>query len=154
MKIEDGLRIRLKVKLQVEGGDVIEESVVEYFQGAGTMLRGLEEDIAGLEKGAKKKGLIDAKRAFGDEKHQPTRTIARGEFPAEAELESGARFEAKGPDGQPVILEVQKSDKNEVQVKYLHPLADKNIEYDIEVMGISDPKPPPLPAEAVAAEED
>ena len=40
MKIEDGKRVRIKVKLKVVDGDVIEESAAEYFQGAGTIIPG------------------------------------------------------------------------------------------------------------------
>ena len=154
VKISDGLRVRLKVKLQVKGGDVIEQSVVEYFQGAGTMLQGLEDEIAGLEPGAKKTGVIAAARAFGNAKHQPTKKIARSEFPAEATLKEGEKFEAKGANGQDIVLQVLKNDGTQVEVKFVHPLAEKDIEYDVSVIAVTDPTPPPLPAEAVASESD
>ena len=153
VKITDGLRIRLKVKLQVKDGDIIEQSVVEYFQGAGTMLRGLEEEISGLAAGDSKSGTIPAARAFGSPSSQPTKTIERAEFPAEATLAEGEKFEAKGANGQDVVLEVLKNDGKNVEVRFVHPLADKDIEYDVTVVSVTDPTPPPLPAEAIAKEE-
>lgn len=139
--------------LKVAGGEVIEKSVVEYFQGAGTMLPGLERELAGLEKGATKKGVIKARDAFGTATMQPKKEIPRAEFPADAQLNAGARFEAKGANGQPVVLEIQKSDDKTVECRLVHPLADKDIEYEVEVLSVTDPAPPPLPADAIGASD-
>jgi len=154
VNIDKGMRVRLKVELKVKGGDVLEKSVVEYIQGGGTMLPGLEAELKGLGKGAKKKGTIPAAKAFGSPTSQPTKTIARAEFPADASFEVGQKFGAKGPGGQDVILEVLKNDKDSIDVRFVHPLADKDIDYDVEVLAVTDPKPPPLPAQAVATDDD
>ncbi len=154
MKIEKGKRVRLKVKLQVKGGEVIEESAVEYFQGAGTMLPFLESVVEGLEAGAKKSGTVLAKNAFGSEKYQPKKTIARKEFPADAKLKVGDQFQAKSEDGkQDIILKVVEVTATEVHVRLVHPLAEKDLAYDLEVLKVTDPTPPPLPVEAIAKED-
>lgn len=139
--------------LKVAGGDVIEKSVVEYFQGAGTMLPGLERELAGLEKGATKKGVIKARDAFGTPTMQPKKEIPRAEFPKDAKLGKGERFEARGANGQPVVLEIQSSDDKTVECRLVHPLADKDIEYEVEVLSVTDPAPPPLPADAIGASD-
>lgn len=154
LTISKGLRVRLKVELKVAGGDVIEKTAVEYIQGAGTMLPGLESELEGLKKGDTKEGTIEASRAFGSPEHQPKKIIPRAEFPEGAALEVGEKFAAKGPDGQDVMLEVLKSEKDSVEVRFLHPLADKDIDYDVEVLAVRDPVPPPLPAEAVAEDDE
>lgn len=153
MKIESGKRVRIKVVLSVVGGDVIEESAVAYFHGAGTMLPGLEEELEGLEAGAKREGTIPAARAFGSPAHQHKKSISRREFP-EGELAAGTLMVAKGANGQDVVLRVETVDGDEVEVTMLHPLHDKDIAYKVEVLSVTDPAPPPLPAEAIAAESD
>jgi len=153
VKISDGKRVRLKVELTVKDGDVIEQSVVEYFQGAGTMLPGLESVLDGLEGGEKKTGTIAAADAFGCEKHQPIKLIPRKEFPESAALEIGTSFQAKSEEGQDVILKIEKSDDESVTVRLVHPLAEKDIEYDFEILAVTDPTPPPLPAEAVTSDD-
>jgi FKBP-type peptidyl-prolyl cis-trans isomerase 2 len=155
VKIEKGRRVRVKVRLQVEGGEVIEESVVEYFHGAGTMLRGLEQALEGLETGAKRKGTIPPKDAFGNEDQLPVKKMARAEFPKDAKLDVGAQFTAKGANnGLDVILKIVKASKDELEVRLLHPLADKAIAYEAEVVKVSDPTPPPLPGAALDVEVD
>lgn len=146
--------MRLKAMLKVADGEVIEKSVVEYFQGAGTMLPGLERELAGLEKGATKKGLIKSSDAFGTPGMQAKKSIPRAEFPAEAELQVGARFEAKGANGQPVVLRIDSANDKTVECRLVHPLADKDIEYEVEVLSVSDPAPPPLPVDAIAEGDD
>ena len=155
MKIEKGKRVRIRVMLKVKGGDVLEKNVVEYFQGAGTMLRGLESAIDGLEKGAVKKGTLPAGDAFGDPSKQIAKTLSKQEFPADAELEEGSQFMAKGADDKTdVVLLIKKVDGDTVECELRHPLADKDIDFEVEVLAVTDPTPPPLPAGAVASDDD
>jgi FKBP-type peptidyl-prolyl cis-trans isomerase 2 len=154
VKIEKGRRVRLKVRLQVVGGDVLEQSVVEYFHGAGTMLAGLEAVIEGLGPGDKKDGVIAAPDAFGNPAAQPRKVVPRTEFPDAAELEPGAEFSAKAENGQDVLLVVEEVRGDEVELRLVHPLATKDISYEVEVLTVTDPTPPPLPAAAVAEEVD
>lgn len=154
VKIEKGRRIRLRVLLKVKDGDVLEKKVVEYFHGAGTMLPALEKLLDGQEKGAKEKGVLAAAKAFGDPALQVVKKIPRKEFPKDAELEKGAQFMAKGADGKTdVVLRIDNVTDEVVECKMLHPLADKDIEYDLEVLAVTDPTPPPLPANAIADDE-
>lgn len=155
MKIEKGQRVRVQVKLKVVGGEELEKSVVEYYHGSGTMLLGLEKALEGLQKGAKKKGVIKAKEAFGDPARQLKKSMGRKEFPANAELKAGAQFAAKGADNkQDVVLRIDKVEKDTVDVTLLHPLADKDIEFEAEVLAVSSPStPPPLPPDALGASD-
>lgn len=146
MKIEQGKRVRVHARLSVEGGDLIEDSVVEYAHGTGTMLAGLEKALDGLEPGAKKSGSIPPESAFGNAAAQPTKVLSRAEFPKDATFDVGATFAAKGANGQEVLLEVVKSDKDTIEVKFVHPLASKTIAYDVEVLSVHNPPPPVPPA--------
>lgn len=151
MKIENGRRVRLKVKLKAVDGAEIEKSVVEYIHGSGTMLPGLERVLDGLEAGIKRQGVIKAANAFGDASFQREKRMSRREFPKDAKLKVGDRFMAKGADNQQnVILEIFKLTGDDVIVHLRHPLADTDIEYDVHVLQVTDPKPPPLPAAALA----
>lgn len=149
MKIEEGKRVQLRIKLATEQGETIEENEIQYIQGAGTILPGLEEELAGLETGAAKSGTIPPDRAFGSPDHRVQKTIPRSEFPADAELQAGARFGAKGANGQDVILRVLESGSEEVSAELIHPLADATVAYEAEILAVTDPNPPPVPADAV-----
>ena len=154
MKVEKGCRIRVKVDLSVVGGEQLEKSVVEYIHGGGTMLPGLEAVLVGLEPGAKRNGVIKSKDAFGNPEMHPTKNMKRSEFPADIKLKAGERFTAKGINGGlDVVLQLEKISGDDVVVKLVHPLADKDLKYDIEVVSVSDPRPPPMPAAALKLDD-
>jgi FKBP-type peptidyl-prolyl cis-trans isomerase 2 len=153
VKIETGRRVTVRVELSVVGGDVLEKKTVEYIQGSGTMLPALEKVLTGLEKGAKRDGVLKAKEAFGAMEF-PTKKIKRTEFPKDAPLKAGDRFAAKDEQKNDIVLQIEKVDKDEVEVRFLHPLADKDIKYSVEVVQVSDPRPPPMPAAALRLEEE
>jgi FKBP-type peptidyl-prolyl cis-trans isomerase SlyD len=153
VKIEKGKRVRVRVHLAVKGGATLEKSVVEYIQGSGKMLPGLENVLAGLEKGAKKEGVIKAKDAFGDPSMHLSKKMAKAEFPAGVKVEAGEQFAAKGVNGQEVILKIEKVAGDEVDVRLVHPLADKDITFEVEVLQVTDPAPPPMPAQALKLED-
>jgi FKBP-type peptidyl-prolyl cis-trans isomerase 2 len=153
VKIENGRRVTVRVELSVADGDLLEKKTVEYIQGAGTMLPGLEKLLTGLEKGAKRDGVLKAKEAFGA-LELPTKKLKRTEFPKDAKLEAGERFAAKDLQKNDVVMLIVASGKDEVEVRFLHPLADKDIKYSVEVVQVSDPRPPPVPAAALELEEE
>ena len=154
VKIEKGRRVTVKVDLSVVGGASLEKSTVEYIHGAGTMLPGLEAVLTGLEKGAKRDGVINAKDAFGNPAMQPLKKMKRTEFPKDVKLVAGEQFVAKGLNDMNVVLRIEKIVGDDIDVRLVHPLAEKDIKYSAEVVQVSDPRPPPMPAQALKLTED
>ena len=156
MKIEKGRRVKLRVDLSVAGGQQLEKSTVEYIQGAGTMLPGLETLLEGLEEGAKRDGVLKAKDAFGNPAMHPLKKMKRSDFPKDAKLTEGEKLVAAGADKahMNVILQIVKISGDDVEVRLVHPLADKDIKYIVEVVQVTDPRPPPMPAKALDLEEE
>lgn len=156
VKIEKGRRVKLKVDLSVAGGQQLEKSTVEYIQGAGTMLPGLEALLDGLEKGAAREGVLPAKDAFGNPSMHPLKKMKRTDFPSDAKLTVGEKLVAASADKSRlnVILQIESVSGDDVEVRLVHPLAEKDIKYAVEVVQVSDPRPPPVPAQALKLEEE
>lgn len=154
MKIENGRRVTVKVELSVVGGAALEKSTVEYVHGAGTMLPGLESVLLGLEKGARREGVIKARDAFGNPAMHPIKKMKRTEFPRGVKLEVGEKLAAKGANDMNVVLRIEKISGDDLDVRLVHPLAEKDIQYTAEVIQVSDPRPPPVPAQALELEEE
>lgn len=147
----------LKVDLSVAGtGQQLEKSTVEFIQGAGKMLPGLEALLEGLEKGAKSSGVLKAKDAFGNPAMHPVKKMKRTEFPKDAKLVEGEKLVAASADKAKmnVILQIVKVQGDEVDVRLVHPLAEKDIQFSFEVMQVTDPRPPPVPADALDLKEE
>ena len=155
MKIEKGRRVTVKVDLSVVGGASLEKNTVEYIQGSGMMLSGIEKVLEGLEKGAKKEGVLKAADAFGNKAMHPLKTMKKSEFGKDAKIKEGERFTAKGVNGgMDVVLQVEKIKGDDIEVRLVHALADKDIKYSVEVVQVSDPRPPPMPVAALKLEEE
>ncbi|HEY4058140.1 MAG TPA: FKBP-type peptidyl-prolyl cis-trans isomerase [Kofleriaceae bacterium] len=154
MKIAKGMKVTLKVDLSVAGGQQLEKNQVEFVFGSGTMLSGLEAVLEGLEPGAKKEGVLKAKDAFGNPAMHPLKTISKAEFPKDAKLEPGEKMVAKGANDMNIIMKIEKVVGNDIEVRLVHPLAEKDIKYSVEVVQVRDPRPPPMPASALKLEEE
>ena len=152
MKIEKGRRVTLKIELAVYRGDTLEKKTVEYIHGGGAMLAGLEKILDGLEAGAKKEGVLKAKDAFGSA--GPIKRLKKKEFPGDVEV--GNTYAGTDPATKMnIVMRVEEMhDDGTLDIRFLHPLADKDIEYKLEVVKVSDPAPPPLPAKAMKLEEE
>ena len=152
MKIEKGRRVTLNIELSIYRGEQLEKKTVEYIHGGGAMLAGLEKILDGLEKGAKRDGVLKAKDAFGSQ--GPIKKIKKKEFPGDVEV--GNTYAGTDPQTKMnIVMRVEEmNDDGTLDVRFLHPLADKDIEYKLEVMKVSDPAPPPLPMKAMKLEED
>jgi FKBP-type peptidyl-prolyl cis-trans isomerase 2 len=159
MKIANGHKVRIEFELKVKGGEVVESSTVEYVQGEGKMLPALEKRLEGMAIGEEKKGEIPAKEAISEES-LPTKDIPRKEFPKDAKLDVGLTFQAKGPTGAPVTFKVVKVTADVVTVRFMHPLAGKDLQFRVKVLMIDDPKAkkravavPPPPADALGIDD-
>ena len=124
--------------------------LVAYTHGQGQMLPGLEKQLEGMAAGEEKSGVIPAKDAFGTEESQATMKIPRAEFPKDSKIKVGDRFEAKGPTGTPVTLNVIEITDEAVTTRVVHPLAGKDIEFRAKVVSVK----PPLPKKAAIEEID
>jgi FKBP-type peptidyl-prolyl cis-trans isomerase 2 len=149
MKVTAGHIVRIDCELRVSGGAVIESSKktgpVEYRQGGGRMLAALESRLLNMEVGEQKRGVIPAAEGFGTEETQPTMSVPRASFPKDAKLAVDARFEAKGPTGAPLTLQVLSLTAGEVIARVVHPLSGKDLEFDVTILAVRRP-PPPVPS--------
>jgi FKBP-type peptidyl-prolyl cis-trans isomerase 2 len=147
MKVMNGNFVRIDYELR-SGDDVIESSKasgpVEYKHGSGQMLAGLEARLEGLGVGDERDGVIPAAEAFGTEETQPKMSIPKANFPKDAAVDKGSRFEAKGPHGVPVTLEVIETEGDAIVARVVHPLAGKEIAFKVKVLAVR-PPPPPVP---------
>jgi FKBP-type peptidyl-prolyl cis-trans isomerase SlyD len=154
MKVSKGNFVRIDYELR-SGDDVIESSKksgpVEYKHGSGQMLAGLEARLEGLGVGDEKDGVIPAAEAFGTEETQPKMSIPKESFPKDAVIDKGSRFEAKGPQGTPVTLEVIETEGEQIVARVVHPLAGKDIAFKVKVVAVR-PPPPPVPSPSSAPE--
>lgn len=144
--IADGQQVTIEYTLSAKGEGVIDSNVgkdpLQYIQGKQQIVPSLEKALVGLSVGDTKKVDIVAKDAFGDYDDTRRIEVEKSQLPPDAKA---GQMLMTG-EGVPVKLLEIKDDKAIIDVN--HPLAGKDVSFDIKVLDIED-----APAEAAAAVE-
>ena len=106
-----------------------------YLEGAGNIIPGLENELKSLDTGAKKNVKVPAKDAYGEKRDDLMVTVARTQFPADIDLKVGDRFRGGAGDHSPIFQVVDVKD-GQVTLDGNHPLAGKDLNFDVEVTEI------------------
>ena len=139
LQIETGMSVTLHFSLVLEDGHIIdsnfESEPATFSVGDGNLLSGFESTLMGLVNGDEREFTIPPEQAFGQHNPQNVQAVERGNFDQE-ELELGAMFSFQNGDGElpGVIVDV---DDNEVVIDFNHPLAGKNIIFQVKIIDIA-----------------
>ncbi len=139
LQIETGMSVTLHFSLVLEDGHIIdsnfESEPATFSVGDGNLLPGFESTLIGLVNGDEREFTIPPEQAFGQHNPQNVQAVERGNFDQE-ELELGAMFSFQNGDGElpGVIVDV---DDNEVMIDFNHPLAGKNIIFQVKIIDIA-----------------
>lgn len=110
---------------------------LELTIGEGTVIPGFEASIVGMEPGDTKQVKLEPHEAYGDRHEQLVQTIQRSQIPPELELQVGQQLQAKGPDGNVVVVTVSDLADDTVTLDGNHPLAGKTLNFEIEMVEVS-----------------
>lgn len=128
--------VTIHYTLTDDAGTVLDSSrgaePLSYLEGAGNIIPGLENELKSLETGAKKNVKVPAKDAYGEKRDDLMVTVARTQFPADIDLKIGDRFRGGAGDHSPIFQVVDVKD-GQVTLDGNHPLAGKDLNFDVEV---------------------
>ena len=139
MKIEDGKTVVIHYEGRLEDGTVFDSSrsrePLEFVFGSGSIIPGLEKGLEGLEKGDKKEISVEAKDAYGEKNPEAIQKVSKEQFPSDITPEVGMQLMAQTETSEiPVV--VTEIEEDYVMIDFNHPLAGKNLIFDIEVMDV------------------
>ena len=112
---------------------------LQFRVGAGEIIAGLDRQVSGMEVGHKTTVTVPAAEAYGQRDEAQVQSLPREAIPEEIELAEGTRLQAQTPDGRQIGLTVIEHDEQKVTVDANHPLAGKDLVFDIEVLEIVTP---------------
>ena len=114
-----------------EGGDAI-----EFELGAGQVIAGLDKAIPGMSVGQQKTVVVSCAEAYGPINPNLRAPVPRSAFPANVEPELGMPLQVQTPQGQPVDVTIVGITPHELTVDANHPLAGKDLTFDIELVAV------------------
>ncbi|MEP2922287.1 peptidylprolyl isomerase [Sulfitobacter sp.] len=109
---------------------------LSFVVGSGQIIPGLDVAIPGMTVGEKKVVKIGADDAYGQVNPDMRQSVPREGIPADIPLEIGTQLQMQTPDGQALPVTVVEADEATVTLDANHPLAGKDLQFDIELMKI------------------
>jgi peptidylprolyl isomerase len=111
-------------------------SAMSFQMGTGRVIPGFENAITGMSVGETKNISIQSGDAYGPVNESAVQTTTRDAFPEDFELQEGLQVQGQGPNG-PVLATIKNFDNDNVTLDMNHPLAGKNLNFEIELVSIS-----------------
>ncbi|MFP4668381.1 MAG: FKBP-type peptidyl-prolyl cis-trans isomerase [Desulfobacterales bacterium] len=141
-KVDKGKFVSVNYKGTLENGEVFDTSEggdpMEIMVGGGQVIQGFEEAVEGMELNEKKSFTLEPEEAYGYRDDNQLHTFSREEVPPEINPEVGDVIGLQTPDGQQIPATIAEADSEKVVVDLNHPLAGKKLNFEIEVVGVSD----------------
>jgi len=113
------------------------QAPLDFIMGMGMIISGLEESIKDMNKGESAVVEIPALGAYGEREEEAVQTLPKEQF-AGVELEKGMQLYGQSEDGQTVMVTVADFDDKTVTVDYNHPLAGKDLAFDLTILDVRD----------------
>ena len=108
---------------------------LEFTLGQGQMIPGFEKAVDGMEVGDNKQVKIPSEEAYGEKKPEMVMEVSKGEFPSNITPEVGQQL-AVNTQGRQVPVVITEMRDDIVVLDANHPLAGKDLTFDIELMNI------------------
>ena len=145
--VADDLVVIMDYTLTV-GNEIVdsseEDGPIEFLQGYGSIIPGLEAHLGGLAVGESLQVTVAAKDAYGEFDPEQIVDIPLDEFPEEICVEPGVELEMKDQDGDMLFARILSVGKSRAKLDFNHPLAGKELTFDVTIVALRLPTPEEL----------
>ena len=138
-KVSSGMAVSMDYTLTVDG-EVLDSSKengpLEYLQGHGNIIPGLESEIDGMAVGESKNAVVAAKDGYGEIDPDEIKDISRAEFPDEIPMNPGVDLEMKDQEGHIVHGTILEVGEDTIKMDFNHPLAGKELHFEVKIVAV------------------
>ncbi|MBS3759793.1 MAG: peptidylprolyl isomerase [Desulfobacterales bacterium] len=114
-----------------------EKEPLEFVIGDGQVIPGVEEAVIGMNPEEDKTVVIPPEKAYGEYHDDMVVEVDKTKFPEHIQPELGLELELKQEDGNSIFVIVTNVSDNEVTLDANHPLAGKDLTFEIQLMEIA-----------------
>jgi FKBP-type peptidyl-prolyl cis-trans isomerase SlyD len=143
--IQNNKVVSLAYTLKLQNGEVVDsadaDDALEYLHGAGNIIPGLEDALAGLQVGDKKDVQIAPEDGYGEYDPEDTQRVPHSMFPKDTKLELGMDLMVSDDQGNVIEAYVKEIGPDHVLLDYNHPLAGESLFFSVEVLDMRDATP-------------
>lgn len=139
-KVQANDTVKVHYTGKLNDGQVFDSSLqrepLEITLGQGQLIPGFEKGILDMELNEKKTLTIPKEEAYGEVEKELFQSIPKDTLPKEITPEVGMGLMATNPDGSERQLRVAEIKDDHIIVDANHPLAGKDLTFELEVMEI------------------
>lgn len=133
--------VSLDYTLKVDG-EVIDTSEgsepIQFIQGRGQIIPGLESELNGMAVGDSKEVVVQPSEGYGEIDEKAYANIPRKEFPSNIPLEKDVKLQLRDDEGNILDAYIENVKENSVRLNFNHPLAGKELHFDVTVVDLRD----------------
>lgn len=115
-----------------------ESDPLQFTIGQSQVIPGFEEAVVGMAPGESKTTEIVADNAYGDYNEEMILEVERDRFPEGLDPKIDQQLQVRQEDGQTFVVTVTEISDSSVTLDANHPLAGKDLTFDIELIEISE----------------
>jgi len=139
VKQNDTVKVHYTGKLT--DGQVFDSSVergepIEFTMGQRQLIPGFEKGLLDMKVNEKKTINIPKEEAYGEPREELVQEVEKSQLPEDLEPKVGMGLVSKTPDGREMNLVVKEVKDQSIVVDGNHPLAGKDLVFDLEVVEI------------------
>jgi peptidylprolyl isomerase len=134
-----GDKVRIHYTGRFDGDRVFDSSVggdpLEFTLGEGSVIPGVEQAVVGMEVGEEKTLEVSAGEAYGGHRPEKVAEVGRDQFPPEIDPQPGQQLQVS-QQGETFLVTVTDVSEATVTLDANHPLAGKDLTFDVELVEI------------------
>lgn len=137
---KEGDVVKVHYTGKLDNGEVFDTSEnrepLLFTIGKNEVIPGFEDGVKGLKVGQSKTVKIASDQAYGHRREEMLYKVGKDKFPPDVELKIGDSFKIGQEQGNPTIVSITEISENEVILDANHPLAGKDLTFDIQLIEI------------------
>jgi FKBP-type peptidyl-prolyl cis-trans isomerase 2 len=139
-KVNTSSTVTVNYTGRLEDGTIFDSSLNEGREplkatlGQGSLIPGFEAGLIDMEVGQKKTIEISHKDAYGEYREEMLAEVEKERIPSDVEI--GAMLQTFGQNG-PMFVKVVEIKENHVVIDANHPLAGKDLIFDLELLEVN-----------------
>jgi FKBP-type peptidyl-prolyl cis-trans isomerase 2 len=138
---KNGDKVKVHYTGKLEDGTVFDSSVerepLEFTLGQGEVIPGFEEAVVGMQPDESKTTTLPPEKGYGDHNPQMVVTVERERLPDNLEPQVGQALQMRQGDGQTLMVTVADLSESTITLDANHPLAGRNLTFDIQLVEIA-----------------
>ena len=139
-QVKENNTVKVNYTGKLSNGQVFDTSEgrepIEFTLGQGQLIPGFEKGVIDMKLNEKKTITIAKEEAYGEVNNDLIQEVKKTELPQDISPEVGMGLVSKSPDGREMNLMVVEVKDDSIVVDGNHPLAGKELIFDLEVVDI------------------